>query len=417
MNAPCKLHIRMPDGEVRVLGWDPENRFLEGFDGLGDDLADVLENDRRRMAEEAKTHDLRLKLGEACNFRCSYCIQGDHPPLVRLSPRVLEMLAARVALQCERDPHLNHFTFWGGEPLLHYPAVQTLTAAILRLRPGAEFSLTTNGLLLDEAKAEFFLENRFTVSISHDGPGQALRGSDTLAEGTASRRAAEMLLAAAPERFSVNPIFARGNPGQKAVAEWFEARFGPRLMLGEATPCWPVDAASLAQSMPEAELPGYAARFLADLNQNPDLLNRYPVYRRAVSGFLLGLGRPLPPGGLCHAYREPPCVGLWDGTVMACHNTGPDHVFVTGMVNTRGRLGEDLAPLDLPDSRTRGGGRCRTCPALPLCRGGCPMVDDEMWEKQCPQRYWHNLPLLAAGLSLVTGGGLLTGVERGGAAA
>ena len=390
MNHPLLLHLRMPDGSPRVLGWNPELQNLEGeLPPFPSDVVSHLERQRREAAPAI--HGLRLKLGDACNARCAYCIQGDHPPLVRPGHKALQALLACVALQCDRDPHLNRFTFWGGEPLLYYPAIQALTAAILRLRPGAEFSLTTNGLLLDEAKADFFLDHRFTVSISHDGPGQNLRGADPLAEGSASRRAAEKLLAARPDRLSINPIFTRGNPGQRAVLDWFTARFGPSLRLGEACPCWPVDQASAACAMPEAELPAYAARFLADLLEDPDLIRRYPVYRQAVGAFLLGLrdGGPVPPGGPCHAFRPEPGTALLDGRVLVCHNAAPAHVFPTGLSNTRGLLGQDLAPLDLPDWRTRDGGRCRSCPVLPLCRGGCPMVDDAQWARQCPQRFHH----------------------------
>ncbi len=44
--------------------------------------------------------------------------------------------------------------------------------------PESKFSLITNGSLLSREKLDFIAEHDIEITISHDGPGQHLRGPD-----------------------------------------------------------------------------------------------------------------------------------------------------------------------------------------------------------------------------------------------
>jgi MoaA/NifB/PqqE/SkfB family radical SAM enzyme len=106
-----------------------------------------------------------------CNFRCSYCYQEKD----NLS---LDAMAARKAVDFffplfDRECAI---LFYGGEPLLRMDtireAVQAVKAKNRRQEKKVQYSISTNGSLLDDDTLAFFDRNRFTVLLSFDGRAQ-----------------------------------------------------------------------------------------------------------------------------------------------------------------------------------------------------------------------------------------------------
>jgi sulfatase maturation enzyme AslB (radical SAM superfamily) len=106
-----------------------------------------------------------------CNFRCSYCYQEKDG----LS---LDAAAARKALDFFFPLFDRECTilFYGGEPLLRMDtireAVQAVKAKNRRQAKKVQYSISTNGSLLDDDTLAFFERNRFTVLLSFDGRAQ-----------------------------------------------------------------------------------------------------------------------------------------------------------------------------------------------------------------------------------------------------
>lgn len=416
LDPPLLLHFQREDASRFTLGWDPCRCTLTRADGTLHPFPHALRQAVRAQwaaSRRPAVHNLRIKLGEACNMRCAYCMQGDHPPFAPVSDGAVSTLLQRIRRQCERDPQLSSFTFWGGEPLVYFSALRALTEGIRAFAPDAEFSVTTNGMLLNRDVADFFLRHGFFVSLSHDGPGQWRRGADPLAEGTASRDAVDAMLASGGDRLSFACVLSAGNPGPQATADWFAVRFGA-VPLDGGNPCMPTDAASLACAIPQEDLPGYSGLLFRELCARPDLLPRYNLYSHDVQCMLriLDSGDPTPGGGHCFAYQSRPLVVDMEGNILACHNVGATFCFPGGMPNRRGLLGDEPAPVRLADWRTRP--ECRICPVLPLCRGGCPIVGSEMRERQCEVNFHHYMALFAYALAQVTEGGLLMGFQKNG---
>lgn len=116
-----------------------------------------------------------IMLGNACNFKCTYCMQGDHRECVKqpiLSDRLLSFLD-RYELNKE-----TYLCFWGGEPLLYFPAIRFL---VERYKDKFRYETVSNGSLLTEEIVEFFNENRIRLNLSHDGQvTEMTRGKDVL---------------------------------------------------------------------------------------------------------------------------------------------------------------------------------------------------------------------------------------------
>jgi GTP 3',8-cyclase len=123
-----------------------------------------------RDALQRPLRDLRISLTDRCNFRCPYCMpravfgRGHRflPQAQLLHFDEIERLVRRLAPMGVRKLRLT-----GGEPLLRHD-VETLISRLVSI-PGIEdLSLTSNGVLLDRARAEALAAaglQRITLSL------------------------------------------------------------------------------------------------------------------------------------------------------------------------------------------------------------------------------------------------------------
>lgn len=112
-----------------------------------------------------------------CNLRCAYCMvrnynpdhEFKHMPL-RVARRALNFFSYNP--RAERNPAMR-ISFFGGEPLVAWRRMQeivTVTEMLAAQRGcGASFHVTTNGTLLNKAKAAWLAEHRFSFIVSIDG--------------------------------------------------------------------------------------------------------------------------------------------------------------------------------------------------------------------------------------------------------
>jgi len=149
--------------------------------------------------------DPRMKVGAVnvnvthrCNLRCTYCYGDsevfpsgigpghwgpDSTMSLRTARRVVDFLVR------EGSPEV-YISFFGGEPLLNFPAVREIAAYARRAasRYGTKLSvgLFTNGTLINEEVAAFIGDYGGGVTISVDGPPEAHDKNRPDAEGRGS---------------------------------------------------------------------------------------------------------------------------------------------------------------------------------------------------------------------------------------
>lgn len=113
-------------------------------------------------------------VGPRCNLRCEYCFYLEKEPMFdSLATMNDEVLEATIKGALERGNQSFSFIWQGGEPLL--AGIDFFRKAVaLQKKYGAERSvsnaLQTNGTLITEEWADFFVENDFLVGVSLDGP-------------------------------------------------------------------------------------------------------------------------------------------------------------------------------------------------------------------------------------------------------
>ncbi len=122
-----------------------------------------------------KDHVLAVvQLSSLCNLDCSYCYVPDRLNSKQMSREVIDRIIALTVGAPENAGKRIEFLFHAGEPLAvglepyHYFVARCAQDCAEGVAYG--FSVQTNGTLITDRWAEFFLANDFTVGLSIDGP-------------------------------------------------------------------------------------------------------------------------------------------------------------------------------------------------------------------------------------------------------
>jgi uncharacterized protein len=122
-------------------------------------------------------HVMAKPIGPICNLDCKYCFylekESLYPQVERWAMRD-EVLESYIRQFIEsHDTPVIHFAWQGGEPtLLGVDYFKRVVELEKRYANGKRITnaFQTNGVLLNEAWADLFLENEFLIGISIDGP-------------------------------------------------------------------------------------------------------------------------------------------------------------------------------------------------------------------------------------------------------
>jgi len=119
---------------------------------------------------------LRIQLGLKCNYNCVYCKQADQKKKINKKTD-LKVLVSKIQKEYST---IRTIFFAGGEPLLYWKEIQTLTLELRKIYPNAKIATISNGSILTKDHLQFCKENNIHFVFSHDGPGQYLRSGDPL---------------------------------------------------------------------------------------------------------------------------------------------------------------------------------------------------------------------------------------------
>ena len=184
------------------VAWDLVDHYSEGFEGIKKNLgnkysdqvlneaylelkelaeAELFESDdsyRDKVASKGKTGELKamcFNIAHDCNIRCGYCFAstGDYHGGRKLMS--IETAKAGIDFLLKKSGNRKRLEvdFFGGEPLLNFEVIKETVKygrekeKDLGKRIG--FTMTTNGILLNDEIIEFLNENMDNIVISLDG--------------------------------------------------------------------------------------------------------------------------------------------------------------------------------------------------------------------------------------------------------
>ena len=171
-----------PQGIIDALPDYTADEIREAYDELyelkkagqlfaQDDYIDV----SRYIPVNAPVKALCLHVAHDCNLRCKYCFAstGDFGQGRKIMPPEIAKKAIDFVIARSGVRHNIEVVFFGGEPLMAWDTVtQTVDYARSleeKYNKKFRFTITTNGLLLDEDKRKYINENMDNCVLSLDG--------------------------------------------------------------------------------------------------------------------------------------------------------------------------------------------------------------------------------------------------------
>ena len=128
-------------------------------------------NKRKEFVEQTTTISFTILPTTACNARCPYCFEMDHP-IMTMSNDYIENVVAFIAKQSKQFKQIS-ITWFGGEPLLFSNIISSIMEKLLIACADKKIScsIITNGVLFDaetvkRAKKDWHVDY---VQITLDG--------------------------------------------------------------------------------------------------------------------------------------------------------------------------------------------------------------------------------------------------------
>ncbi|NBS40798.1 MAG: Fe-S oxidoreductase, partial [Betaproteobacteria bacterium] len=228
----------------------------------------------------------------SCNYECEYCSQRFVPRVAETNPTEVHAFVAGLDGWVTMPP--ERIEFWGGEPLVYIKTLRPLAHALRRKYPAAGFSVITNGSLLNADINQWLDDMGFSVGISHDGPGQHVRGPDPLDDPEKRAAILDLYRRLAPNRrVSFNAMLNRANISRAAIQQFFTDLTGdPGVMIAEGAFVDAYDPGGLALSLSSDEAHSFRRTAFQEIRQGK--ADRVSGARDRVASFVnsIRLQRP-----------------------------------------------------------------------------------------------------------------------------
>lgn len=329
---------------------------------------------------------LKIQLGLGCNYSCSYCSQGGQKGEVTNTQDARDFELDFVGGTPEK------VELWGGEPLLYWKKIQTLVPKIQAKWPGISMSIVSNGTLLTREKIDWLYDNGFSVALSHDGPGQHLRGEDPLLDKDMLDNWS-YLFEKFGERASINSVLTAHNHDLFTLWMWFEERLGTVKVNVED-----IVTDYGGAKMTDTQLQDVYHSIKKHASSGLAMV--FPRMRWAMLQFMetLAYSKPLAGGNqVCGMDRKDQLAVDLHGNVLTCQNAGVESGHKIGTTS-------DLANVKLDTSTSyMARPNCKECPVVHLCYGSCMFLKGDDFESSCRASYWYNRAILEGVITLLTG--------------
>jgi uncharacterized protein len=408
-----KTRVIKYDSSVSTLKWENGSPVVIGTTQPEVTSPAKINNGKRNL----KT--IKIQLGLSCNFECDYCNQRFVPHADSTNPDDVKPFVDGM----EKWYHGGddgfgagtHFEFWGGEPLVYWKTLKPLGEALLEKYPNATKSIITNGSLFDKEKIDWLQKYDFWIGISHDGPGQYVRGPDPLEDPKSKAAIIEVFKRFAPRgKTSFNSMINSKNISRLSIENYFVdfvktnigAEYLQFLKIGEGTFVDAYDDGGLANSLLDEE-EDIAYRNLALNELRSGQVTRFNSINDKVSTFINSFKvgtRKESLGQKCGMDKSDNIALDLNGNVITCQNVSAVANNPAGIPHKIGHI-SDLSAVDLK-SGTHWSDReeCSNCPVLHICKGACLFLSGDLWEASCNNAFSDNILPFALAIEILTGG-------------
>lgn len=114
-----------------------------------------------------------IMLGFNCNYHCRYCLQHEfkniNTSIIKPPKEFFEFIHILSLKRKKNNLSPLYVHFFGGEPLLYYDVIKYIVNTLNDMQSYVQYSMITNGSLLNTKIVRYLNSNNFSVGISWDG--------------------------------------------------------------------------------------------------------------------------------------------------------------------------------------------------------------------------------------------------------
>ena len=411
--------VAVKDGVDQVFYYDNMENILSNQDGL------IFENglNSKKTRNEytsfspeeplLKSKDikiLKIQLGLTCNYSCEYCSQRFVPRADETSRKYINSFMQKLENINFNEEDGLKIELWGGEPFVYWKTIKPLIKALKeKFKSWTKkpyYSIISNGSLLTEEICDWIIENLDGFAISHDGPGQHVRGPDPFDDEKTAKIILD-LYGKMKNKMSFNSMLNAQNMSRKKIYDWFKNFTGEdRLNIGEGSLVDAYDEGGIALSL-NTKKEHFEFRRIAfkDLYENEGDLH-FSIITNKINNYVNDVlihNNAKYLGQKCGMDSENTIAVDLRGNVLTCQNVSEVSINSNGQPHLSGNL-EDYDNVKVTTS-THWSNRkeCSGCPVLHMCKGSCMFVSNEFWTKTCDNSYSDNVAVFAVAFEKITG--------------
>jgi len=417
--------VRFESSDVEIFHYDNQTNTLTNKDGgvyeypaeglptpLFDGKAVSFSKDAPLRKSRLVTK-LKIQMGLSCNYSCDYCSQKFVERAEETSRKDIDAFMSKLDnLEFDAEQGLR-IEFWGGEPLVYWKTLKPLAEQLAERFEDWDnlpaMSIITNGSLLNEEICAWLYYMGFSVSISHDGPGQHLRGPDPFDDPEKKQTILDFYALMRPlGRISFNAMLTAKNYKREEIHQWFiELTGDPDVILGEGglVDAYDEDGYSSALQT-KAEHFAFRMQAFKDLVETDGDIGFVDTLSK-VDGFCNSV--------LLHTNADtvvqkcgmdnPNTLAVdLRGNVITCQNVSSVQVSHNGENHLSGTI-EDIESVEIKTStHWTNRANCTDCPVLHICKGSCMFLDGKYWDISCNNAYSDAVSIFAVAFWRLTDG-------------
>jgi uncharacterized protein len=409
-------------GEKRTFIYDNEANSLSDENGVEiaypkeqrvttDKIAAVFSPENPLIKSE-NVSVLKIQLGLSCNYTCDYCSQRFVERPLETSKKDIEAFMTKLSALKFNEKNGLKIELWGGEPLVYWktikPLVEALNQHFSHWQQKPRFSMITNGSLLTREICHWLYINNFGVAISHDGPGQHVRGPDPLDDPEKKQIILDFYKKMKPHgRISFNAMLNKQNPSRKAIYDFFVALTGDEnVVLGEGGLIDAYDDGGMANLLATKD-EHFAFRKLAfnDIFSTGGEIGFQGILEK-ISSFSMSVLNHVPASSVGQkCSMDNPHVLATDlrGNVVTCQNTSVEQVSHNGESHKCGTIDNIKDVRVKTSTHWRNRPNCSGCPVLHICQGSCMYLEGDNWHASCANAYTDAVVIFALAFEKMTG--------------
>ncbi len=358
---------------------------------------------------------LKIQLGLSCNYGCTYCSQRFVPRADETSKKYIESFLKKIDDNLEFDEKLGlQIEFWGGEPLVYIktlrPLVEALNERFASWERKPRYLMITNGSLFTDEICDWLYDNKFNIAMSHDGPGQHVRGPNPFDDAEQK----ELILRfyrrmSAEGRFSFNAMLNAQNTSRKEIHDYFRALTGDqRVPLGEGEFVDAYDEGGIEMSFKtKNEHFSFRKTGVTDILWNNGDIGFGGIIQK-IDGFItdiLSRQSANSVGQKCGMDDEHIVAVDLRGNVLTCQNVSAVSRAQNGELHFGGNIAGGMENISIKSAtHWRNRPDCAGCPVLHLCRGACMFLEGDFWKRSCDHAFSTNIAYFALAFEKITNG-------------